>query len=183
MPETAPTAQSTRPDPSSPSPGSVMDLRAALHRRGLRCTPQRLAVVRLLTTSRTPDHHLTAAQIRSQLADTGTALDPSTVYRTLAVLVEIGTLHATAHPGGATSYGLAATAHHHAVCRRCGRLDDIPLDCLSVALDRAARATSYRLARDSLLLPGTCPACLAADPTGESPSPVTSGPPPVHLRP
>ena len=158
MPDPAPTG----PDPALPQPGSAADLRAVLHRRGLRCTPQRVAVLRLLAVHRQPDHHLTAAQIRSHLADTGAALDPSTVYRTLALLVEIGILHATAHPDGATSYGLAAAAHHHAVCRRCGRLDDIPLDCLSVALDRAAQATNYRLARDSLLLPGTCPACLAA---------------------
>lgn len=163
MSTAVPTASSGSPDPGrSREPVAASDLRTVLRRRGLRCTPQRVAVVTLLAAHAEPDHHLTAAQVRRRLADTGHDLDASTVYRTLALLVEIGILHATAHADGATSYGVATDPHHHALCRRCGRLADIPAEYLSLALDQAARASSFQLSRDSLLLHGTCPGCVAA---------------------
>ena len=156
-----PTADRTaRSAPVPAEPDEIRDLRAVLRQHGLRCTSQRLAVVALLT-GRPDSHHLTATQLHRRLSADGHQVDVSTVYRTLELLVELGTVHATAHADGATSYGSAAVPHHHAVCRRCGRIGEVPAEALRLALGRAARASDYQLSDDSLLLPGLCAACVA----------------------
>lgn len=136
-------------------------LRGTLHRNGLRCTPHRLAIVALLA-SQPQLGHLTAGEVRGALAEADHHLDNATVYRALAVLVDIGTVHVTTFPDGATSYGLATAPHHHAVCTICGQVREIAAQPLEELVERAERASRYRI-NDSVLLSGTCPDC--QDPT------------------
>ncbi len=117
-----------------------------------------MAVVTLLASIDEPTH-LTAPDIHTRLTSAGHDLDASTVYRSLVTLVEIGVLHATACPDQPSSYGLAGTPHHHAVCTICGQLREIPASPLRAAVDQAARISNYQLTDDSLLLTGICPTC------------------------
>ena len=87
---------------------AVLQLRARLREHDLRCTQQRLIIVRLLAAHQEPGH-LTAFQIHTQLACAGQRLDISTVYRALATLVEIGVLHTTVRPDQRACYGIATT--------------------------------------------------------------------------
>ena len=144
---------------------AVLHLRSQLREHDLRCTQQRLTIVRLLAAQREPGH-LSAVQIHTQLACAGQQLDISTVYRALAALVEIGVLHATVRPDQCACYGIATTPHHHAICSRCGDLGEIPAQPLTGALDEAAKISHYELAGHSLLLRGVCPSCQRADRAG-----------------
>lgn len=132
-------------------------LRATLHRHGLRCTPHRLAIVALLAGQPRPGH-LTAGEIRVALAEADHHLDNATVYRALAVLADVGTVHMTNTADGATSYGLAAVPHHHAVCTGCGQVCEIAAEPFEELVERAALASRYQIDH-SVVLHGMCPAC------------------------
>ncbi len=133
-------------------------VRALLREYGLRCTRQRLAVLRVVTTDGSHTH-LTAAAVHDALVSAGEGIDLTTVYRTLGTLTEVGLLHAIATTGPATCYGLATRPHHHALCVRCGRVAEIPAGLLSGTLDQARRASHYALDDSSVTLRGLCPQC------------------------
>ncbi|WP_019930759.1 Fur family transcriptional regulator [Nocardia sp. BMG111209] len=130
-----------------------------LRGHGLRCTAPRLAVLSALASARDRGH-LTVAQIRDEVTAAGHDVDLTTVYRTVSTLVGASVLHALVVDERVTSYGLTDTPHHHAVCTRCGAIDEVPAAKLSTALD-AARAGSRFALPDSagLTLHGLCPAC------------------------
>ena len=89
-----------------------------LRARGLRWTPQRRILVEVL--SRT-DGHVTGAELveRCRAVDPDTI--PSTVYRTLDVLEELGVLsHSHGADGREEFHVLPASEHGHLYCRRCG---------------------------------------------------------------
>ncbi|MFJ9365106.1 Fur family transcriptional regulator [Nocardia sp. NPDC101769] len=135
--------------------------RRLLRSHGLRCTAPRLAV--LTTLDRSRGHgHLTVAQIQQRLTDAGHEVDLTTVYRTVSTLADAQVLHALVIDERVTSYGLTDTPHHHAVCTRCGAIDEVPAELLSVALDQARLGSRFALPEIAgLTLHGLCPACQA----------------------
>ena len=110
-----------------------------LRTRGLRATPQRLVIARLL---RDEPRHVTA----EELFDEARALLPGvslpTVYATLDLLAEVGAVRQVPLPGGAAVYDSRVDPHHHVRCRRCGAVQD-----LDVALDDGRRPGLGRAAR------------------------------------
>ncbi|MDT5091189.1 MAG: Fur family transcriptional regulator, ferric uptake regulator [Mycobacterium sp.] len=133
--------------------------RALLRRHGLRCTGPRLAVMSVLMAESAASH-LTAQAIIDRLQDSGSAVDLTTVYRTLAALVDVGVLHALTAGDPAISYGLAEQPHHHAVCHRCGAVTAIPAERLSTALSLASEGSEFALSpTGGMTLHGLCPDC------------------------
>jgi len=63
------------------------DVQQRLHARGLRWTPQRRVVIDVLSRS---DGHVTGAELVDRCRMVDPATTPSTVYRTLDVLEELG---------------------------------------------------------------------------------------------
>ena len=140
--------------------GSDGRIRTLLRSHGLRCTTPRLAVLTLLAGTEAPEGHLTAAQIHGRLVDQRRGVDLATVYRTVSMLVDIGVLHALTVGENVTTYGLAATPHHHAVCTRCGAIIEVPADDLSAALAEARLGSDFLLSdQGGLTLRGLCPEC------------------------
>jgi Fur family transcriptional regulator, ferric uptake regulator len=150
------------------APGSTLDpawsgIPDKLRARGLRWTPQRRILVEVL--SRT-DGHVTGAELveRCRAVDPDTI--PSTVYRTLDVLEDIGVLsHSHGADGREEFHVLPASEHGHLYCRRCGgqwELDGQDPDV--VAAVRAFRTgRDFEIDVSHLTLIGRCPACRAAD--------------------
>lgn len=135
--------------------------RAVLRRNGLRCTGPRLAVMSVLFREPAAGH-LTVQQITDQLNDRGGPVDLTTVYRTLATLVDVGVLHALTVGARAATYGLADDPHHHAVCTRCGAVIAIPAEQLSSALTLASEGSQFALSPTAgMTLHGLCPRCQA----------------------
>lgn len=99
--------------------------RALLAAHGLRATTPRLAVLAVLRSLPAPGH-ISAPQLRQRLAELGVEADMTTAYRTLATLTDADIVHALPIPEKATVYGLAQRPHHHAVCRGCGDVVEIP---------------------------------------------------------
>jgi len=100
--------------------GSV---RERLRERGLRWTPQRRNLVEVLART---DGHITGAELvaRCRVADSATT--PSTVYRTLDVLEELGVLqHCHGVDGREEFHVMPASEHGHLFCKACGGTWDI----------------------------------------------------------
>ncbi|MFC8345106.1 Fur family transcriptional regulator [Streptomyces sp. NPDC057280] len=132
------------------------EARARLKRHGLRCTPGRLGLLVLLSAS---DRHLSPAEVCEELALSGHAVDPTTVYRALDALTAAGLVHAVHGPGPAR-YGISGQPHHHTVCRECGSVTGLSSRHLTEAVDRLAELTGLRPdAEGALLVYGQCARC------------------------
>ncbi|MEU9246902.1 transcriptional repressor [Streptomyces sp. NPDC048385] len=132
------------------------DPRVLLRRHGLRCMPGRLQIVALFSA---PTRHLSIAEAWAELNQTGTAVHPTTVYRTLETLTAVGLTHAV-HGPGPTRYCVPGEPHHHVVCQDCGRAEALPHERLTDAVGRIEELTGLRPdASGSLLVYGRCARC------------------------
>ena len=139
-------------------PDSVLDeqLAAALRARGHRVTAPRLLVHRHVRRS---SGHLTAEQVHGELAPGLPSLSPATIYATLELLDELGFVRRLSTPGATTVYDPRTEAHHHVICRRCGRMQDIEAPVDAGPAEAAAAAAGFTVVHGELQLSGLCRDC------------------------
>jgi Fur family ferric uptake transcriptional regulator len=133
-----------------------------LRARGLRWTPQRRVLVEVL--SRT-DGHVTGAELVERCRELDPGTIPSTVYRTLDVLEELGVLsHSHGADGREEFHVLPETEHGHLYCRRCGAQWDLAADDPAVVAAVGAFATERGFSVDvsHMTMIGRCRACAGA---------------------
>jgi len=135
------------------------ELTAVLRARGQRVTHPRLLVHRHV---RRTEQHVTAEQIHQALAEDLPSLSAATVYSTLDVLEELGFVRRMSTPGGTTVYDSRVDDHHHAICRTCGRIEDIDARVRTAAAVAAAEAHGFVVDHGEVQLSGQCAACAAA---------------------
>ncbi len=132
-------------------------IRSVFHKRGLKCTPQRLAVLDVLLNTQT---HLSIneihCQVKQELPDMGLA----TVYRTLEILVDLE-LAAKVHlENGCHSYTAATGGHRHPIlCTDCNRLIEFagcPIDEIS---EKLTTETGFLVNDHFLQIFGKCKEC------------------------
>jgi Fur family peroxide stress response transcriptional regulator len=129
-------------------------IQRSLESGGLRCTPQRYAVMAFLLES---NRHPTAAEIFEGV----NLLDPrsskATVYNNLRDLVQAGLVREVAVEGRAARFDAKGARHHHFICDRCGSVED--LEWYEVAKP-AARSLGKRVVREcELIFRGLCTKC------------------------
>jgi Fur family ferric uptake transcriptional regulator len=132
-------------------------LPAKIRERGLRWTPQRRVLLEVLSRS---EGHVTGAELveRCRAADPSTV--PSTVYRTLDVLEELGVVrHAHGADGREEFHVLPATDHGHLHCLGCHQSWEITTD-EAAALGRVLkRQRGFSMDLSHLTVSGYCAAC------------------------
>lgn len=127
-----------------------------LKARGVRLTPQRLAIVRLLIDSTA---HPTAEVIHQALMPEFPRMSVATVYNNLRLLVDLGLVEEMDVSDTATHFDFPRVAHAHAICTNCGRIVDFFLD-EKMDLDRlAAEETGFIVSGNHLEVYGLCPQC------------------------
>ena len=129
----------------------------ALVARGLRLTRQRRAVLDVVLDS---SSQLSALQVydfvRAVLPEVGL----TTVYRTLAILEEIGAVRRVHGDEACESVVPAASTHGHSVvCGTCGLVGEFTACDISPIAVAAASETGYAITDHFLQLSGTCAAC------------------------
>jgi Fur family transcriptional regulator, ferric uptake regulator len=136
------------------------DVRRRLRERGLRWTPQRRLLIEVMAET---DGHITAAELveRCRAADPETT--PSTIYRSLDVLEELGLIrHCHGVDGREEFHVLPQTLHGHLFCESCGGSWDIEAS-EAAALTRALRRErGFELDLSHLSVVGRCADCAAA---------------------
>jgi Fe2+ or Zn2+ uptake regulation protein len=139
-------------------PRDDAQLSELLRERGLRATSQRVVMHRLL---RERSRHVTAEELLGEASEKLPGVSLPTVYATLELFEEIGIVRRVNGGGGTLLWDTRADAHHHMICRICGRIEDLetPLD-----LERARRSASrsgFQADRAEVVVSGLCAECLA----------------------
>lgn len=135
------------------------DVRDRLHDRGLRWTPQRRLLVEVLGET---DGHITGAELVERCRAIDPQTTPSTVYRTLDVLEEIGLVrHAHGLDGREEFHVLPAREHGHLHCSRCERSWEIEADEVTGLVRDLRRAKGFDVDLGHLSVVGLCADCRA----------------------
>ena len=132
------------------------ELAERLRERGLRATSQRLVMHRLL---RSRNRHLSAEQLLDEAGVQLPGVSLPTVYATLELFEELGIVRRVKDGGGRLLWDTRAEDHHHIVCRRCARVEDIEA---RLDLDRArasARKAGFEPDRAEVVVSGLCSSC------------------------
>ena len=97
-----------------------------LQTKGLKPTYQRLRILKYLEKHRT---HPTVEMIYEDLFKEIPTISKTTIYNTLNALLEKGIIHAITITGTETRYDHRDSPHHHLLCKRCGKIIDIEIEC------------------------------------------------------
>jgi Fe2+ or Zn2+ uptake regulation protein len=140
-------------------PDDQGDLIELLHARGQRVTSQRLVILRELRRRR---QHATAEEIHRAVHDELPGISIPTVYATLELLVELGLVRRI-DTGTAALFDAGLEPHQHAVCRRCGRVQDVDGRLNAGGLLSAADASGFHVEGAELIISGLCQECAARE--------------------
>ena len=136
------------------------DVRDRLHARGLRWTPQRRILIDVLART---DGHVTGAELVERCREVDPGTIPSTVYRTLDVLEELGLLsHSHAADGREEFHVLPTAAHGHLHCIGCGTTWEIGADEADALVYTLALRREFAVDLSHLSIAGRCADCAAA---------------------
>ena len=135
--------------------GQLLD---ALRADGLRVTAPRRAICRAL--ARGHDLHLTASTLHAAAEEVlGSAIDVSTVYRTIDALEQAGLVHHVHLGHGPAVLHLSDhVEHHHLTCEVCGFTVDVPLGDLQGLTEAVATRHGFTIASVHFALIGRCSA-------------------------
>jgi len=129
---------------------------AHLRTKGIRATPQRIALLARLRSQRAPQN--AEAIVRALRG----VLDQATVYRGLQEF-EKARIVRRVQLRGSSLYEAPGTHHHHLICRSCGAIEDVDV-CLPNAVSEKLLAKSKRFSSiedDALEFFGICKVCSA----------------------
>jgi Fur family ferric uptake transcriptional regulator len=139
---------------------SWTDVRDALRARGLRWTPQRRTLIDVLSKT---EGHVTGAELVDRCRAIDRTTTPSTVYRTLDVLEELGLLsHSHGADGREEFHVRAVAAHGHLHCIGCGTTWDVGKDEAATLVDALERQRKFAVDLNHLSIAGRCADCRAA---------------------
>ena len=143
------------PNRSLPAPWDSIGER--LRVQGLRWTPQRRTVVEVLAET---DGHVTAADLVERCRVRDPATIPSTVYRTLDVLEELGLVrHGHGADGREEFHVLPAGEHGHLHCAACGATWEIDSARAAAVARALRRGDGFEVDIGHVTLVGRCATC------------------------
>ena len=142
-------------------PGSAADrprtVREGLERSGARRTPQRLLVADIIDSA--PDH-LEAREIYLQASARDPRMSLNTVYRTLALLQDLGLVVGHYFNEEHAHFEAATGAdHHHVVCRGCGKVHEFRPGISDSRIRKLSDESAILIERQNIELVGLCKTC------------------------
>lgn len=135
-------------------------LRQAFRDAALRPTAQRFAVLEFLAAEPV---HATAEEIFRAVNRRDPRASRATVYNNLKSLARAGLVREVVSEGSAARFDANLHRHHHFVCDRCGRIEDVPW----FEPDRATvgeMLQGRQVRTFDVVFRGICPACGESNP-------------------
>jgi len=140
---------------------TAADLEGMLRGAGLRVTRPRLAVFEAVHRNPHSDTDAVIAAARAELPE----VSHQAVYDTLATLTEAGLVRRIQPQGSRARYeARVGDNHHHAVCRRCGAVEDVDCAVGEAPCLLPSEAHGFRIDEAEVVYWGLCPQCAAAPP-------------------
>ena len=130
------------------------EIKRSLERSGLRCTPQRYGVMAFLMEH---SGHPTAAEIFEGVNRLDPRSSRATTYNNLRDLVQAGLVREVAVEGRAARFDARGLRHHHFICDRCGKVEDV--EWFRVTRPASSSLGKRILRECELILRGLCAKC------------------------
>jgi Fur family transcriptional regulator, ferric uptake regulator len=127
-----------------------------LRDRGLRMTPQRRAIVAEIMAT---EGHINPSLVARQVQERIPGVNPSTVYRTLDLLEDLGVLSHAHLESGAEYHRRQDGRHIHLSCSRCGRQESLSMDEAEQLEELLVRHHRFRPDLTHFAISGLCGAC------------------------
>ena len=132
-------------------------LRDECSTRGLRMTPQRDVLLRVLSETM---GHPTADDLVQKVRTVLPSVSHATVYRNVQELVRAGLIGMLKRAGSAVQFEVNSEDHHHFVCRGCGQVWDVYLSDVGIKVDRRkSHLKGFQIDRREVQLHGLCAQC------------------------
>ena len=142
---------------ASPLPASVREVREHFRQRGMRWTSQRRLVLDALESS---DGHVTGSELVERCRAVDADTTPSTVYRTLRVLEELGIVrHAHGAEGREEYHVRPAAEHGHLHCETCGASWEIGPEDAAATIGSFRKRLGFTVDLSHLTVVGRCASC------------------------
>ncbi|MEK6680891.1 MAG: Fur family transcriptional regulator [Nitrospirota bacterium] len=129
---------------------------AKCRERGLKLTPQRLAIHKILAAKA---QHPTINEVYERIKKDYPSLSLNTVYKTLQLFIELGMASQFTTKEGVIRYEIKIQPHHHILCLKCRRINDIfdsSLDKLKVSPPLKG---GFEIIRHDVIFYGYCSEC------------------------
>jgi Fur family peroxide stress response transcriptional regulator len=128
-----------------------------LKARDYRITPQRIAILRVLASSR---GHPNAEQIYAEVKKDFPTTSLATVYKTIALLKELGEILELGFADVGSRYdGKKPYPHPHLICTICKKIIDPDLESLEDMTRELTSNTGFKIVTHRLDFFGICPDC------------------------
>jgi Fur family ferric uptake transcriptional regulator len=105
---------------------------------------------------------VTALELEEELRQRDVRVGRASVYRALEVLEELSLVQRFEAARGTASYERIDPSghhHHHAICRRCGRMEPFEDRDLEQAIGQVAKEVPFEVAEHDVVLRGLCDRC------------------------
>ena len=133
------------------------ELKDKLRGRGMRATPQRLAIFKALIKT---EEHPAAESIYSEIRKSFPATSRATVYSTLKSLQKAGLAREIGSFGDIRRFDGNLHLHAHLICIGCNKIEDIEhLDGAANLESHIIEKKGYQLTKNFLSFSGYCPKC------------------------
>jgi Fur family ferric uptake transcriptional regulator len=129
-------------------------------------TPQRRAIVAEIMAA---DGHISPPAVARRVRERVPGVNPSTVYRTLATLEEVGVLSHAHLESGAEYHRRSEAQHVHLTCSRCGAQDSLSLEEAERLKDMIAGHHGFQPDLTHFAISGLCARCRTERKTKPSP--------------
>ncbi|KXL54514.1 transcriptional regulator PerR [Anaerotignum neopropionicum] len=127
-----------------------------LKEKGLKVTPQRIAVYNMLLNT---TEHPNAETIYKALEPTNPTMSLATVYKTLDYFKQLGLVQELNVGEGSSRYDAVVKCHPHTVCIQCGKVRDLYLEELTEIHKKIAEELDFEVRCEQLILYGICGKC------------------------
>ena len=132
-----------------------------LREHGLKITPQRMAIAKILAKSK---GHPSVEEIHAQTSRDFPTMSLATVYKNIALLKALGEVLELGFPEGSNRYdGNKPHPHPHVICLKCGKIVDPDLESLDDMTREVSSATHFHILNHRLDFFGLCENCWEKD--------------------
>jgi Fur family peroxide stress response transcriptional regulator len=129
-----------------------------LRDHGHRITPQRLAIVDILSRS---EGHPSVEDIHHQIKNDFSTMSLATVYKNIALIKSLGEVLELGFPDGSSRYdGNNPHPHPHVICVKCKKILDLDLESLDEMEKEVASEMDFKILNHRLDFFGLCSHCM-----------------------
>jgi Fur family peroxide stress response transcriptional regulator len=125
-----------------------------LKEKGIRATPQRIALLHLLEGNKT---HPSAEEVYEQVKKNYPFISRATVYNNLEIFARKGIIKEITIDDKRRRFDPDTKPHHHFFCEKCEKVFDIPFE--EIPLEIPEKTREFEIFSYSLELCGVCANC------------------------